>query len=106
MGDMERLATRLVMLHDGEVLLNDPIEALQEQFTMVVIPDGQDTRERLRGHAECLSIRERSDGVHAVLRYPTNQAALRVRESLGLEVTHATQIGLEEMFIELVGGRV
>ena len=105
MGDMERLATRLVMLHDGQVLLNDPIEALNEQFTMVVVPDGQETRERLRGHAECLSVRERSDGVHAVLRYPADQAAARVRETLGLEVTHATRIGLEEMFIELVGGR-
>jgi ABC-2 type transport system ATP-binding protein len=106
MSDVERLADRIVMIHDGEVLIDTELDELRENYSLALIqPDGRVTRQQLLALDSCLGVRDRADGLHAVFdREPGNVAAL-LDQKLGLTDAHCTRIALEEMFIELAGGQ-
>ena len=104
MADVERMAGRVVMLHDGQVLLDDALDALQEDLTLVVVPHADGMHERLAACDDCLAVRDRIEGQHAIFR----GGATAVRErigGLGLGDVHCTSLSLEDTFIELVEGR-
>ena len=109
MSDVERMAGRVVMLHDGAVLVDDSLDDLQERFSLLILPhEGsgteEDLRSRLAGHPDCLAVRDRLDGWHAVIsRDP--QGARALAGQLNLESSRATVLGLEELFIELAEGQ-
>ena len=105
MQDVERMAGRVVMLHDGGVLVDDELDALREAHTLAVVPNGSGaTCEQVRRINGCLGVRERSDGLHAVFALPPNEACGRIRTELGAEAG-CRSIALEDMFIELAGGQ-
>ena len=104
MQDVERMAGRVVMLHDGGVLIDDELDALREAHTLALVPAGA-AREHVRGMAGCLGVRERSDGLHAVFALPPEEACGRLERELGVEGANCRSIALEDMFIELVGGQ-
>ena len=106
MQDVERMAGRVVMLHDGGVLIDDELDALREAHTLALVPAGSGaTREQVRGVAGCLGVRERSDGLHAVFAAPPEEACGRIEKELGVTGASCRSIALEDMFIELVGGQ-
>lgn len=106
MQDVERMAGRVVMLHDGGVLIDDELDALREAHTLALVPAGSGvTREQVRGIAGCLGVRERSDGLHAVFALPPDEACGRLESELGVGGASCRSIALEDMFIELVGGQ-
>ena len=106
MQDVERMAGRVVMLHDGGVLIDDDLDALREAHTLALVPAEYGvTRERLRGVAGCLGVRERSDGLHAVFALPPDETCGRIERQLGVDGANCRSIALEDMFIELVGGQ-
>jgi ABC-2 type transport system ATP-binding protein len=85
LSDVERLAGRVVMLHDSKVLIDNSIDELHESFSIALVPHRpQGTSDALLALPECLGVRVRSDAVHA-------DALCRTA-------------GLEEMFIEIAGG--
>jgi len=105
MQDVERMAGRVVMLHDGGVLIDDELDALREAHTLAVVPGGSGvTSDRVRAIEGCLGVRGRSDGLHAVFALPPEEACGRVRKELGAEAS-CRSIALEDMFIELAGGQ-
>ena len=106
MGDVERMAGRIVMLHDARVLLDNPLDELREEFSLALLPNGNGlNRRRILAVAGCLSVREREDAMHAIFRLaPAESEALLLAE-LGVERVRCQSIPLEEMFIELLGGR-
>lgn len=106
MSDIERLAGRVVMLHDGKVLIDNLLDDLREQFTLALIP--LEIRERIdliRNLDHCLAVRERSDALHAIFRCSPEEGAGLLRGRLGVDQVRCQSIPLEEMFIELAGGR-
>jgi ABC-2 type transport system ATP-binding protein len=106
MGDVERLAQRIVMLHDGKVLIDNGLDELREEFSLALIPlDSGTTRERLQSAPSCLAVRRRSDAFHAVFRQDPETTAHMLRHELGVTASRCQSIPLEEMFIEIVGGR-
>ncbi len=106
MTDVERMAGRIVMLHDGRVLIDDPLDSLQEGFSVALVPHGEAaTRENLMRLDGCLGVRKRSDAMHAVFRLDPESACARVRQELGIEGAHCRTVALEEMFVELAGGQ-
>jgi ABC-2 type transport system ATP-binding protein len=107
MSDVERLANRVVMLHQARVLVDSALDQLQEEYSLALVPyDTGVSRDQLLALAACVGVRERSDALHAVLSLdPEASAALLVKE-LGIDSASCRAVGLEEMFIEVLGGQL
>jgi ABC-2 type transport system ATP-binding protein len=106
MTDVERLADRIVMLHDGRVLLDRDLDELREGFSLALVPRaGGVTRERLLAVAGCVGVRERAEGFHAVLRLEPEPGRQALERELGVNGVRCQSVGLEDMFIELAGGQ-
>ena len=105
MTDIERMADRIVMIHGGTVLIDNGLDELREGFALAMVPRESTGREQLLSLDGCLGVRERSDAWHAVLRLSPGEARVALRERLGLSDIQCRAIPLEDMFVELVGGR-
>ncbi|MCP4546982.1 MAG: ABC transporter ATP-binding protein [bacterium] len=106
MSDVERMARRVVMLHEGNVLLDNELDDLREQFSLALIPDdGQLDSDALRALPGCLAVRQRNGNLHAILRHGPEDGRALLTGKLGVSVVRCESIPLEEMFIELVGGQ-
>jgi ABC-2 type transport system ATP-binding protein len=109
MNDVERMARRVVMLHDGRVLLDNEVDALREAFSIVLIPfdavaSGNGGRMRIQSSPDCVAVRERADAWHAVFRLEPERAN-EALVGLGIGGARCRTVGLEEMFIELAEGQ-
>jgi len=106
MSDVERMADRIVMIHDGRVLIDNELDELREGFSLAVVPrtNGID-RDRLLALAHCIGVRERPQAYHAIFRLPPADANAEVAKGLDLPAPACRAIVLEEMFIELAGGQ-
>ncbi len=105
LSDVERLAGRVVMLHDASVLIDNSIDELHESFSVALVPHRpQGTSDALLALPECLGVRARTDAVHAVFRLEPGNACSLIAERLGIPDAICRTAGLEEMFIEIAGG--
>jgi ABC-2 type transport system ATP-binding protein len=105
LSDVERLAMRVVMLHDSKVLIDNSIDELHESFSIALVPHRpQGTSDALLALPECLGVRVRSDAVHAVFSLEPGEARAMIAEKLGVPDALCRTAGLEEMFIEIAGG--
>lgn len=106
MGDIERIASRVVLIDDGRVLLDSDLDELREGFSLVLVPaTNGTTREHLLGLPRCVGVRQRGGTHHAVLRLHPDNARALVQRELGVSGAACRNLPLEEMFIELVGNR-
>ncbi len=106
MTDVERLAERVVMIHEGRLFLDSDLDSLREGFSVARIPAGAGVERGRLLHLEgCLGVRERPDGWHAVFRLEPAEAEAALERGLGLRDAQCRAVALEEMFIELAGGR-
>jgi ABC-2 type transport system ATP-binding protein len=106
MSDVERLADRIVMLHDGKTLIDEPLDSLQENYSLALVPhEANVTRERLLGLDSCLGVRDRVEALHVVFRNDPETSRVALERELGIANTRCTTIALEDMFIELAGGQ-
>ena len=106
MTDVERMADRIVMIHGGTVLIDNGLDELREGFALAMVPkDAVAGRERILALDGCLAVRERLGAWHAILRLSPAEARAVLREKLGLEDVPCRAIPLEDMFVELAGGR-
>ena len=105
MTDVERLASRLVMIHDGQKWIDSDLEDVRAGYCLVMAPvdDLPDPQALLR-HPRCLSTRRRGDAVRAVFELAPEAAAATLRDEFALPSARALPLNLEDMFIELVGG--
>ncbi|HSG29886.1 MAG TPA: ABC transporter ATP-binding protein [Candidatus Krumholzibacterium sp.] len=106
MSDVERLAERVVMIHDGGIFIDDPLDDLREAYSLAAFPlgNGVDTTS-LSALPDCVAVRQRRDSIHAVFRLSADQTDARILELTGSDRIRSRSIPLEEMFIELVGGQ-
>jgi len=105
MTDVERLASRLVMIHDGQKWIDSDLDDVREGYCLVMAPAASvaNTSEILR-HPRCLTVRTRGDAVHAVFELEPDEALRVATSDLGLVDARSMPLNLEDMFIELVGG--
>ncbi len=104
MTDVERMAGRVVMLHDAKILLNHSLDDLREGFSLVLLP-GDKELDSVRSLPGCLALRERGENLHAIFRLGAEESRELIARELGVTEVHSQSIPLEEMFVELVGGR-
>ncbi len=105
MTDVERLASRLVMLHEGQKWIDSSLDDVREGYCLVLTPATSNvTSQRLLAHGKCLSAREREGTVRAVFELHADSCEHTLARDLGLGDVRCHSLPLEEMFIELVGG--
>jgi ABC-2 type transport system ATP-binding protein len=106
MSDVERMADRIVLLHDGKVLVDNELDELREGFSLALLPRAPGmTRERLLGVESCIAVRERPEALHAILRREPAAARGALMQALGMADVRCQAIALEDMFVELVAGQ-
>jgi ABC-2 type transport system ATP-binding protein len=107
MSDVERLARRVVLIHKGKILVDSELDSLRESYSLVLVPlDTGISVDRLLALESCMAARERIDVMHAVFRLEPERSKNLLHEKLGVAGASSRSVDLEEMFIELVGGRL
>jgi ABC-2 type transport system ATP-binding protein len=106
MADVERMASRLVMLHEGQKWIDSALDDVREGYCLALVPRsaGKTTRDLLAQPA-CLSAREREDSVRAVFEMEPETCRAHLERALAVAGIRCVPLPLDEMFIELVGGR-
>jgi ABC-2 type transport system ATP-binding protein len=106
MTDVERMAGRVVMIHDGRLLVDSDLDKLREEYSIALVPYvNGDLTGRLAGHGDCIAVRERSDAMHAVFRLDPEETNKALERDLGVRGAVCRSAALEEMFIEMVEGQ-
>ncbi len=109
MTDVERMAGRVVMIHEGRLLLDQDLDQLREDHCLALIPktgvNQIDLIKELQSIRGCLGVRDRSDALHAIFAHNPQQCQSALTTSLGIDGIRCVSIALEEMFIELAGGQ-
>jgi ABC-2 type transport system ATP-binding protein len=106
MTDVERMAGRILMLHEGRLLLDKALDDLRENYSLALVPRGPgDLPRRLRDLQGCMSVRDQGDALHAIFSLEPERCRSLLERGLGIPDAYCTPIALEDMFIELVGGR-
>jgi ABC-2 type transport system ATP-binding protein len=106
MTDVERVAGRVVLLHEGRILLDRTLDELREEHAVALVRhDPRTSRERLLALEGCLAVRDRDDALHAVFALSPEKAQSLLERELGPGESRCVSTALEEMFIELVGGQ-
>jgi len=106
MTDIERMADRIVMIHDGKVLIDRDLDELREGFALALVPRAAGvTRERLLAVSGCLAVRDRPEAFHAILRLDPEEARAALERQLGARDVRCQAVVLEDMFVELAGGQ-
>ncbi len=103
MTDVERLAGRVVFIHEGRKLLDRDLDTLREAFWLAVLPKDTppDEVRRLPG---CVALRPRPEALHAVFEGERRGVAeLLARHFDGGPACET--LSLEDLFIELVEAR-
>lgn len=106
MGDVERLGGRVVLLDDGKVRVDAPLDELREGYCVATIPryaspDGA----RLTGMDGCMRARLVFEEWHAVFRGAPYRVQAELGRTLGVQDVQCHTVPLEELFVELVGGK-
>jgi len=107
MTDVERLARRVVLIHEGRILIDSDLDSMRENYSLCLLPlsEGLDA-ERVRQLAGCLAARERTEVMHAVFSARPEESRSILEREFGIPNSNCRRVDLEEMFIELVGGQL
>lgn len=106
MNDVERMASRLLMLHEGSLWIDSDLDAIREGYSLALLPaDLPDARTRLMALETCLCVREAADAVRAVFELGADECRSTLAALGDLPPALCKPLPLEEMFVELAGGR-
>jgi ABC-2 type transport system ATP-binding protein len=114
LADVERICDTVAILDRGRVVAQAPIEELKSRYgaskTIVEVEDGADELARAIGGQSWATAVERSEGGAIVVTVSDTTAARRsipamvAERSLELKRMESGEMGLEEVFVQLVGG--
>lgn len=106
MSDLERMAGRILLLSGGVILVDQALDTLREDFTLALAPtDDPETEAALRSLNGLLCLRQKNGGTRAVFRAGPHDCRKRLAASPRLREAECVPISLEEMFVEIAGGR-
>lgn len=106
MGDVERLAGRVVLLDGGKVRIDSDLDQLRERHCVALVSKGSvssaSVLEKMPG---CLRARTQGESWHAVFAGDPAEVEQRIRQGLGSNGVRCSRVPLEELFIEFVGAQ-
>ena len=106
MQDVERIAGRVLLIHDGTVLIDRDLDELREGLSLVVLtPSNGTTVQRLRQTAGCIAAREHAGELRAVFGVDAEIARGTLHTELRVDDPRVTRLGLEDLFVETVEGQ-
>ena len=104
MSDIERMASRLIMIHENQKWIDSEVDAIREGYCLAQVARAQVSEgEKLLAVPGCLCVRSHGDAWHAVFELAPDDCRGRLAQQLDLPGTTCRTINLEEMFIELAG---
>jgi len=104
MSDVERMASRLVMIHDNQKWIDSDVDTIREGYCLAQISvDGPLTGEDLLALDGCLCARQHGDSWHGVFEQDPETCTRRLKDHMAVDSLVCRTINLEEMFIELAG---
>jgi len=105
MTDVERMADRIVLLHDRQVLIDAELDTLRESYAVAVLPAAAGLLVGdIAASEACLRIRESRGALRAVFRGDVKETSALLEAELGVQGASVAQVPLEELFVELLGG--
>lgn len=103
MQDVERIASRLVLIHGGRCALDSPLDDLRDQTSIVAVPaEGAQMFETLKAQPEFRRASRQGQLYQVVWSLSAAAGEQRLRE-LALEGLQCWQPSLEELFLTLTG---
>ncbi|MCP5090947.1 MAG: hypothetical protein GY949_08500, partial [Gammaproteobacteria bacterium] len=106
MDDVERIASRICMLRKGRKIIDQELDTLQEDATLVTIPTPSATElEAMRKIRGCLSARISNDELRGIVMGTHAEVNDLLLPSLQQADPRLSPVSLEDLFIELAEGR-
>jgi len=106
MEDVERLASRVAILEKGRLVVDRELDALRETTLLLRLPATVDATPESVGALEgCLRARRVGTELHALFTADRATLARRLEPLHNGHEPRLSPLTLEELFIELVGGR-
>jgi ABC-2 type transport system ATP-binding protein len=105
MGDIERIGARVLLLDEGKIRLDCELDRVREDLCVAMVPMAWMEAAALEKTPGCLRVRPVFDDWHAVFRGAPEAVTARLREPLGSRGFSCMRVPLEELFVELVGGK-
>jgi ABC-2 type transport system ATP-binding protein len=105
MTDVERLAERVVLLHDGRKIIDCELDALRDRYSLVLCDGAIGGESSLRQAEGCVASRVHEGVLRAVFAGEPDEVRLRLGELPGLSAMRCQLVPLEELFIEIVEGQ-
>jgi ABC-2 type transport system ATP-binding protein len=112
LSDLERVAQRLVVLHEGLILLDRPVDELKENICRVEVAGGipAGAKELLSGRKGCFHAVQKDGALRITLACAPDEATEFLKrllpEAPDIRAGNAVALSLEDIFIELTGGRL
>jgi ABC-2 type transport system ATP-binding protein len=104
MTDVERIASRLVVIESGEKVVDSELAAFQQEHCVAVLPAPTPPEaERLRSVGGFVRSRPRGSSLYAVFRREPGDLKSELAERLQLSDVAISRLSLEEMFVAFVG---
>ncbi|HTV19961.1 MAG TPA: ABC transporter ATP-binding protein [Polyangiaceae bacterium] len=104
MTDVERIASRLVLIERGEKVIDAELATFQQEHCVAVLPaPAPPAAERLRSVGGFVRSRARGSSLHAVFRREPAELKSELHDRLQLSDVAISRLSLEEMFVAFVG---
>jgi ABC-2 type transport system ATP-binding protein len=106
MADVERIGERAILLDGGKVRFDRDLIELRERICLALIPRASAPEaERIERTPGCMRVHGVSDQWHAVFEGAPDEVQRQLAGSLPANGVRCIPLSLEELFVELLGGR-
>ncbi|MCP5021681.1 MAG: ABC transporter ATP-binding protein [bacterium] len=101
--DVERIASRIVLMNYGQIVIDEPIDRVTEQLTLVALASATaEERRQLQGYSGTLSERRLDNGTSRFLIHGS-EGELKIKLDLPFVRTSYLPVNLEDLFLETMG---
>ena len=102
-ADIERLANRVGILHEGRLIEDASFDDYHKKYCKVIGEIDADALEKIRAQPEFISVKDSCDLKQVTLKLSLNDVEQWAAGVGGIRIMDHQPVGLEELFIELTG---